>query len=223
MVEPLLGVTVNATEEDIIDSQFHKWFETFKLVTMKSVIIDLPEEFISYLLQDGVILPTSESNAFGHDELSDDDDLIEKEADIQLDRADFSSLTANIMTAITNLRGEVFPKFNWSAPSDASWLRGGSLKCTDSADIYLLLKSSDRIVFDIENMFNLCEDSKYKRPAVFTLILRKWANLDPAMEFRVFVGQDHILGSGCFSKASNFFIEENDVLNYICNLVSPFI
>ena len=223
MVEPLLGVTVNATEEDIIDSQFHKWFETFKLVTMKSVIIDLPEEFISYLLQDGVILPTSESNAFGHDELSDDEDLIEKGADVHLDRADFSSLTANIMTAIKNLRGEVFPKFNWSAPSDASWLRGGSLKCTDSADIYLLLKSSDRIVFDIENMFNLCEDSKYKRPAVFTLILRKWANLDPAMEFRVFVGQSHILGSGCFSKASNFFIEENDVLNYICNLVSPFI
>ena len=199
MLEPLTGVIVNATEEDIFDSQFHKWFETFKLVTMKSVIINLPEEFISYLLQDGVILPTSESNAFGHDELSDDEDLIEKGADAHLDRADFSSLTASIMTAIKNLRGEVFPKFNWSAPSDASWLRGGSLKCTDSADVYLLLKSSDRIVFDIENMFNLCVDCKYKRPDVFTLILRKWANLDPAMEFRIFVGESHILGSGCIS------------------------
>jgi hypothetical protein len=73
-------------------------------------------------------------------------------------------------------------------------LRGGSLKCVDSADIYLLLKSSDRIVFDIENMFNLCENCEFKRPNQFSLIVRKWANLDPAMEFRVFIGKNQILG-----------------------------
>ena len=194
MSEPASEMAVNALEEDIVNTQFHKWFRDFKSVTMKSVIINLPEEFVAYLLQDGVVLPTSESNAFGRDELSDDEDLIETEVDVEVHREDFTALTNEISAAIKTLQGEIFPKFNWSAPSDASWLRGGSLKCTDSADIYLLLKSSDRIVFDIENMFNLCQNREQNRPKVFTLILRKWANLDPAMEFRVFVGENHILG-----------------------------
>ena len=190
----LEGSTVNASEADVLDCQFHKWFELFKSNTMKSSIINLPEEFITYLLQDGVILPSTESSAFGRDELSDDEDLTERVGDVQLAREDFSQLSADIKTAIVQLRGEVFPKFNWSAPTDASWLRGGSLKCNDAADVYLLLKSSDRIVFDIENMFNLCPDSELKRPDIFTLVLRKWANLDPAMEFRVFIGENHVLG-----------------------------
>ena len=194
MAALLEEAAVNASEEDILACQFHMWFDHFKIHTMKSAIINLPDRFISYLLQDGVILPSSESNAFGRDELSDDEDLVEIATDIPLDREDFSTLTAEIKAAIKNLGSDVFPKFNWSAPTDASWLRGGSLKCTDSADIYLLLKSSDRIVFDIENMFNLCSDRLNKRPDVVTLILRKWANLDPAMEFRVFIGENHILG-----------------------------
>lgn len=161
---------------------------------MKSLIIELPERFIQYLLKDGVILPSLESDAFGRDELSDDEDLTEIREDKPLDREDFSDLTTEVKAAIQQLRGEVFVKLNWSAPTDAAWLRGGSLKCTDPADIYLLLKSSDRVVYDIENMFNLCEDGTRKTPDKYILVIRKWANLDPAMEFRVFVGNNHILG-----------------------------
>lgn len=189
-IEPV----INASKEDIIACQFDKWFHSFQKDSIKSIIIDLQENFITYLLQDGVILPSSESSAFGYDELSDDEDLIEQEKDFKIDRVDFSQLTTEIKKAIKQLNGEVFVKFNWSAPSDASWLRGGSLKCVDSADIYLLLKSSDRIVFDIENMFNLCPNCDIKRPSQFSLIIRKWANLDPAMEFRVFIGNNQILG-----------------------------
>lgn len=161
---------------------------------MKSVIIKLPEHFISYLLKDGIVLPSSESSAFGYDELSDDDDLTEIAEGAPVAREDFTTLSSEIKDAISHLNGEVFAKFNWSAPTDAAWLRGGSLKCTDSADVYLLLKSSDRIVFDIENMYNLCSECDKKNPDEYLLILRKWANLDPAMEFRVFVSGDNIVG-----------------------------
>eukprot|EP00596_Hydrurales_sp_CCMP1899_P001487 CAMPEP_0119044910 /NCGR_PEP_ID=MMETSP1177-20130426/35640_1 /TAXON_ID=2985 /ORGANISM="Ochromonas sp, Strain CCMP1899" /LENGTH=119 /DNA_ID=CAMNT_0007015801 /DNA_START=122 /DNA_END=478 /DNA_ORIENTATION=- len=112
---------VNASEEDIIACQFGKWFHSFQKDTMKSIIIDLPENFITYLLEDGVILPSSESSAFGYDQLSDDEDLIEQEKDFKIDRVDFSSLTAEIKDAVKQLNGEVFVKFNWSAPTDASW------------------------------------------------------------------------------------------------------
>jgi D123 len=194
MSEPDTEAIINAVAKDILDCQFHKWFPLFKISTMKSFIIELPERFVDYLLEDSVILPSSESDAFGRDELSDDEDLTELSETRPIHREDFSVLTSQIKSAIQTLKGEVFVKFNWSAPTDAAWLRGGSLKCTDSADIYLLLKSSDRIVYDIENMFNLCPDCELKRPEKFTLILRSWANLDPAMEFRVFVASNQILG-----------------------------
>lgn len=192
--EPGTQVIMNALAKDIFDSQFHIWFPLFRIHTMKSSIIELPERFVNYLLEDSVILPSSESDAFGRDELSDDEDLTELREVRPLHREDFSALTSQIESAIQTLKGEVFVKFNWSAPTDAAWLRGGSLKCLDSADIYLLLKSSDRIVYDIENMFNLCPDCEVKKPEKFTLILRSWANLDPAMEFRVFVASNQILG-----------------------------
>jgi hypothetical protein len=185
---------VNASAKEIDECQFHRWFLTFEKSTMKSVIIKLPEHFISYLLKDGIVLPSSESSAFGYDELSDDDDLTEKVEGAPVTREDFTTLSAEIKDAIYHLNGEVFAKFNWSAPTDAAWLRGGSLKCTDSADVYLLLKSSDRIVFDIENMYNLCSGCDKKNPDEYLLILRKWANLDPAMEFRFFVSGDNIVG-----------------------------
>lgn len=186
---------VNASIDEIEQCQFHRWFLTFEKSTMKSVIIKPPEHFITYLMEDGIVLPSSESSAFGYDELSDDDDLTEKLEGAPVVREDFSTLSAEIKDAISRLNGEVFVKFNWSAPTDAAWLRGGSLKCTDPADVYLLLKSSDRIVYDIENMFNLCSDCDKKNPDEYLLILRKWANLDPAMEFRVFISGDHIVGT----------------------------
>lgn len=188
---------------------------------------------MTYLLEDGVILPGSASDMFGVDELSDDEELIEKvddddndddedsnaEGDVDSPSSgtyvaaltaartstteDFQDLTSRIKQAIVDLKGEVFVKLNWSAPLDASWLKGGSLKCLNSSEVYLLLKSSDRITFDIEHMFDLCVTNKDddrvqlvcpKRPETFHLILRSWANLNPAMEFRLFVGNQSILG-----------------------------
>jgi len=130
------------------------------------------------------------------------------------------------------------PKLNWSAPKDAAWINMGSLKCTKAGDVYLLLKSSDFVGFDLEKawedldltaadddndvsngdggggvggavgdeMNNLSitkaahsttDETKLSaingandaRPPGFEyeLVLRKWCNLHPSMEFRCFV------------------------------------
>ena len=156
-------MTIAAAREDILECQFHRWIHQFSKETMKSKVLPLPENFIAYLLQDGVILPTIPgADPFGKDELSDDEDLFEPVEDNDVDVApngnvdDFHQLTSDITQAIEDLKGEVFIKLNWSAPTDASWLKGGSLKCFNPTDVYLLLKSSDRINYDIEHMFDHC-------------------------------------------------------------------
>lgn len=184
-----------ACESDIIACQFHKWYHLFARATFKSRIIPLPTEFIDYLGEEGVILPISSKNYFATDALSDDEDdnLRELEDSSCGPMHDFNELDNLIATAIEELSGEVIAKVNWSCPSDAMWANGGSLKCRSPSDIYMLLKSSDRVVFDLENMYDLCCPHKLPKDEV-KLVLRKWANLNPAMEFRVFVHDKIIVG-----------------------------
>lgn len=136
------------------------------------------------------------------------------------------------------------PKLNWSSPKDATWINGGSLKCTTAGDVYLLLKSSDFVAFDLEHAWeglagdeccqtgmrcgtaddaiNLAAITPPESPTTsqhgetneggehhakngngsthgneprgfaYELVLRKWCNLHPSMEFRCFV-YDHEL------------------------------
>lgn len=87
---------------------------------MKTKSIELSRVFISFLLQDGIVLP-------------------------KLD--EFEEL-AEIESARQELGGSVFIKLNWSSPKDAKWMTG-SLKCTSLDDMILLLKSSDFITHDL--------------------------------------------------------------------------
>ena len=63
----------------------------------------------------------------------------------------FPELDSAIEEAISTLGGSVCIKLNWSTPTDAVWV-SGTLKCETAGDVYLLLKSSDRIAFDLEHM-----------------------------------------------------------------------
>ena len=45
-----------ASENDIIQCQFHQWYDIFKKKTIKSNIIPLTDDFINYLLEDGIKL-----------------------------------------------------------------------------------------------------------------------------------------------------------------------
>jgi hypothetical protein len=45
------------TVDDVKNCAFSAWYERFRKITLKSVIIPLPEEFVDYLNSDGVFLP----------------------------------------------------------------------------------------------------------------------------------------------------------------------
>lgn len=166
----------------------------------------------------------------------------------KLKKYSFPTLTSQIQTALTTLGGGTrnnlgcMPKLNWSSPKDATWMNCGTLKCTKVGDVYLLLKSSDFVGFDLEKawddleqedgnddsggtyeMGNLSMDEssnnngaakkenttsasgKGRKPASFEyeLVLRKWCNLHPSMEFRCFV-YDHELGELLLILSQNF-------------------
>jgi hypothetical protein len=108
------------------------------------------------------------------------------------------------------------PKLNWSAPKDATWIAAtNSMECNTPNDVYLLLKSSDFVTHDLEQVFHDCEDEfdsdsesvddsqsgseedsedKQLAKIPYHLILRKTIpNLNPALEFRCFVRSRHLL------------------------------
>lgn len=101
------------------------------------------------------------------------------------------------------------PKLNWTSPKDASWIspHQNTIKCTCPNDIYLLLKSSNFITYDLEHAFDDCTllattttsnndstSSNGSPPFKPVLVLRSYFNPHPAMEFRCFVKHRNLIG-----------------------------
>lgn len=223
---------VSNIEEYVIDvpkisfekTQFHCWYgkEVFARKTMRSLVLDLPASFILYLGEDGVIIPKSLCNSPDSEdgESSDGDEGVNDNA-INLEAAreeDFRRLNREVTEAIGELGGEVFPKLNWSCPLDASWMNAGSLKCFNSQEVYILLKSSDRITYDLEHTMLQAGEKTNKK-----LVLRKWANLNPSMEFRFYVRKGMLVGL-CQRDSSTFydFLAKEDERERIENILLDF-
>lgn len=193
---------------EVLNCSFSAWYPKFKDHTIKSHIIPLPHEFVDYLLADNVILPEgthancSESIDTENSDNRDTEDVIDwNTEDILTPVAQipsFPEFETFLKKVIKRLGGQVFPKLNWSAPKDATWISfNRTLKCTCPSDVYLLLKSSDFISHDLTQPFKFCEDDenlKNETSVKYELVLRQWQELNPADEFRCFVKHDKLIG-----------------------------
>ncbi|KAG8998932.1 hypothetical protein FRB94_006515 [Tulasnella sp. JGI-2019a] len=221
----------------VLAFQCSSWYDTFAPITIKSTIIrPLPEDFREYLESDGVTIPEgAEDTAAAESSLSDSDDSNANDDandDVGSDDSStpqkvftFPELDATIRATIVKYGGAVFPKLNWTAPKDASWILAPStpLKCTSPADVYLYLKSSDFAAHDLdpEMVFDGCvDDPRTTTPLedpgyVLELVLKKWYALDQSREVRCFVRDDFLLGM-C-QRDSNFyeFLNETETQNTI--------
>lgn len=209
----------------IDNCQFGEWYPKYNRLTPEAKIIkDLPQEFIDYLLSDGIILPPDESDNEDEgvtaaeldarpggrireldsninanlDTVFDDSDDEDAPADPSLK---FKALHREIRKAISDLGGSVIPKLNWSSPKDAVWMSlTNSLKCTTPSEIYLLFKSSSFITHDLTEPYSgtveatTSENGSVDPPASYTLVLRKNFNLNPSLEFRCFVKSRVLVG-----------------------------
>jgi len=141
-----------------------------------------------------------------NDDSSSDSEEAEEENLEKNQVGEFLEIQNAIRECIEKYDGAVFPKMNWSCPRDAQWILAESkfLKCTSVEDVFLVLKSSQFIVHDLEKAYvnesSLMEEEettkredeekelKHKDERTkFVLVCRRWYDLDPSMEFRCFV------------------------------------
>uniref|UniRef100_A0A8C3Y1A0 Translation initiation factor eIF2 assembly protein n=2 Tax=Catharus ustulatus TaxID=91951 RepID=A0A8C3Y1A0_CATUS len=186
-------------KEQVAHCQFSVWYPLFKSVTIRSVILPLPENVKEYLLDDGTLVVSGREDPPSHaQEGSDDAEEIQWSDDentTTLKAPEFPEFTAKVQEAIISLGGSVFPKLNWSAPRDAYWIAmNSSLKCKALSDIFLLFKSSDFITRDLTQPFIHCTDDSPDPSLNYELVLRKWCELIPGAEFRCFVKENKLLG-----------------------------
>ncbi|KAF7597309.1 hypothetical protein BBP40_006249 [Aspergillus hancockii] len=195
------------THSHILNCSYHNWQFRYRALAPKSRTIPLTAPFVSYLRADGIVLPpennTTPSEDDNLDAYSDD------EADEQPDPStEWQDIHTQIKSAISELGGIVTPKLNWSAPKDASWMAAtNDLQCRSPNDIYLLLKSSDFVTHDLEHPFDECvpntSDSTNTPEVPYHLILRKYVNFNPSLEFRCFV-RDRVLLCICQRDQNHF-------------------
>lgn len=187
------------TKSHIMHCSFHSWHPRYRTITPKARVIPLSRPFLDYLRADGIILPsddeTHDPNDSGFYSDAQDDDSDDEDQDVA---ASWRDVHEAIWNTIAELGGKVYPKLNWSAPKDATWMNANTMECRTPNDVYLLLKSSDFVTFDLEHAFQDCEDSSDSNLSVndipFHLVLRKSVTTyNPSVEFRCFVRERKLL------------------------------
>ena len=192
--------------EEVNQCQIQEWYPKFKSVSIKTVIHQLPESFIQYLLDDSgpFLLPASVLNEDAlpnriHNPIEEEDFQVSEGSGDEAEDSpppSFPELELKIKESIESLGGAVFPKLNWSAPKDSAWIStAGSLRCTSFSEIALLFRASDSLVHDLCHAYDSCQDKSSTRPHNFFLALRKWyPSLQPDMEFRCFIRDQKLIG-----------------------------
>jgi len=196
------------TKAHILNCSYHSWWPKYRTLTPKSRLVPLTRPFVDYLRADGIVLPDdndeeqpewdSDSGIFSS---SDNPDAAQDDAEYE-DRdvaEDWRDVHDAIKSTVANLGGKVVPKLNWSAPKDATWINAtNSMECRSPNDIYLLLKSSDFVTHDLEHAFDDCVDSAelsmQQSEIPYHLVLRKYFQMNPSVEFRCFVRRRQLLG-----------------------------
>lgn len=211
----------------MLSCNFSVWYPKFKNITIRSRIIPLSKEFVDYLKADNVVLPGQPLATRDSDEEIESDSeewqaLDEDPNEHTITAPEFNEIDSGIKEAIIELDGAVFPKLNWSSPLDASWIScDGTLKCKCPSDVYLLLKSSDNICRTLFETFKHCEDGEGSLESGFELVLRKWKDINPGMEFRCFVKDHKLIAISQRDTASCYeFIEQNE--HEICSDIANF-
>ncbi|KAL9075197.1 MAG: hypothetical protein Q9161_001883 [Pseudevernia consocians] len=208
--QPLLDLPFPpVTKSHILNCSYESWYLRYRSLTPKARLIPLSASFLSYLRADGIILPPEDIPSSNDSNI--DEEGVEEDDAVDPSQAWFD-IHQKIKSTISELDGSVMPKLNWSAPKDATWISAtNSMACTTPNDVYLLLKSSDFITHDLEQVFDDCEvesedesnegdedeeisvdEPLSKIP--YHLVLRKTIPaFNPALEIRCFVRSRHLL------------------------------
>ncbi|EEP78672.1 predicted protein [Uncinocarpus reesii 1704] len=179
----------------------------YRSITPKARLIALSDTFLQYLRADGIVLPPDNTLAAPEDDswvvsggYDDEDEGLPDPS------KEWPEIHARVKAAIAELGGSVSPKLNWNAPRDAThMILSNRLECRTPGDVYLVLKSSRFIANNLDRAFEGCIPESGKQGDLagavekeagiyhdenqipYHLVLRKYVNVNPALEFRCFV------------------------------------
>lgn len=201
------------TRDHIQNCSYDAWFSKFQSSCLRSRVIPLPPDVVSYLQEDGIVLadedhggtlqaedeewhPCTTTGGAPKASHDDDDSSDDDEAPRPPPNQRFPGTHQLIKDTIAELGGAVAPKLNWSSPQDAKWIspHQNTLKCTSPNDVYLLLKSSSFASHDLAHAFDGCTAAPASRPLTPVLVLRPFFTPHAALEFRCFVKHRSLVG-----------------------------
>ncbi|WEW61524.1 hypothetical protein PRK78_007014 [Emydomyces testavorans] len=199
------------TRTKVLHCSYHYWHPIYRSITPKARLIPLSNSFLEYLHADGIVLPPDDTPV-----IADDDSWLvsegydDEEEGLPDPSREWPEIHVRVKATIAELGGSVSPKLNWSAPRDAThMIPTNRLECKTANDVYLVLKSSRFIANDLDRAFAGCvteptesfdgeQDPRGRSDNVISvahdeskipyhLVLRKYVNVNPALEFRCFV------------------------------------
>lgn len=181
---------------DVNWCSYSRWSPFFAAYTPSATVLGpLPEAFLAYLNSDSIRLPAPKYEpkvvATSDNEYSDWEDAEVQDEPV----AGFSEFHRRVEEVVAHW-GSVMVKLNWSAPKDARWiLLNNSLQCRSALDVYLVLNASDHAAHDLDgHMYDECDDALGERLQP-ELVVKRWIpNMNPALEFRIFVRGRRVMG-----------------------------
>eukprot|EP01138_Halocafeteria_seosinensis_P016437 gb/GECG01016768.1/.p1 GENE.gb/GECG01016768.1/~~gb/GECG01016768.1/.p1 ORF type:complete len:382 (+),score=51.47 gb/GECG01016768.1/:1-1146(+) len=126
----------------------------------------------------------------------------------------FPELENSIQSMLDEM-GPCFAKLDWSSCQDASWVSGTS-KIETIGDAFLLLQSSTTIHDDIRTIE---QEAPTETPC--QLVFRKWRNLYPSQEFRLFVVNGNLFAISQRNYTEYYeHLQDEDTQKHLASLIS---
>lgn len=176
------------------------WVPRFRSRTTKTRFITISPSNLQSLLTGTITTATSSTTVEWSDGST---------SDVTSQPSAYPHLEASINASIDELGGAVVPKFDRNCPTDAVWVNfHRSLKCTSADDVLIMLSSSERVMTDLT------------AESGCLLALRKWADMDERMEFRVFVRDEHVVAIS--QRSENFFEYQQHEMDSIVDKILVF-
>lgn len=158
------------------------WVPLLRSHTPRTLFVQLSPQYLTTLAR-GDLHVSPSSLRRGSERIEWSDGTVETVPSNAARATDVCPVESSITAAIEELGGAVCPKLDNVCPLDAAWVNfDHSLKCATAEDVLTMLKSSERVLATID-----CS-----KPA--ELALRKWINIDPRMQFRLFIKERRLIG-----------------------------
>ncbi|XP_076675659.1 translation initiation factor eIF2 assembly protein isoform X2 [Andrena cerasifolii] len=170
------------------ECSFSSWYPQFHKDSLKATILHIPNNVLEYLEHDAFLMPVEATNtALQNDKWADGSPVLDEEA---LEAQPTFPVFSQKIQDVIDEYGAIFIKGNWSSPLDATWVAPTkTLKCNTLEEVFLLLKSSDRIARDLNNVKNYAD---HDVPLTSCLVLKQWRDINPCTEFRCFVIENEL-------------------------------